>query len=121
MNIDFELQKTDLELLDVVISVPLPPGSGAPVVGEVDGEFRFNRKAGAIEWMLPVVNKDTPGGSMDFTTEASSADEFFPVEAAFRSTKTLAAVEVARAELGTGGESTFSSSSVFRTTKYSIV
>ncbi len=39
VNIDYELSNTALALQDVVITVPLPAGSGAPVIGSCDGEY----------------------------------------------------------------------------------
>ena len=41
VNIEYELEKEDMELNQVLIQIPLPPGSGAPVVHECEGESIF--------------------------------------------------------------------------------
>ena len=38
VNIEYELEKEDMELNQVLIQIPLPPGTGAPVVHECEGE-----------------------------------------------------------------------------------
>ena len=50
VNIEYELQAEDLELIDVTISIPVPSGVGAPNVADLDGEFKHDSRKNIIEW-----------------------------------------------------------------------
>lgn len=88
VTIEYELQLNDMELNDVTISIPVPAGVGAPSIGEVDGDYNYDAKKATLEWKLPVINASNPSGSMEFTMSAI-ADDFFPINVSFYSTKTI--------------------------------
>ena len=50
VNIEYELQAEDLELIDVTISIPVPSGVGAPNVADLDGEFKHDSRKNIIDW-----------------------------------------------------------------------
>jgi len=84
VNIEYTLESNELELNDVVISIPLPHGV-APVVGDCEGEYRYDRPKNVLEWRLTVIDSSNKQGSLEFTTNSGHADNFFPVKVSFAS------------------------------------
>ena len=68
-------------------------GVGAPVVGEVAGEYKFDSKKHILEWRLPVIDASNSNGSMEFNIAGMESD-FFPIKVEFISTKTYSHIEV---------------------------
>ena len=68
-------------------------GVGAPVVGEVVGEYKFDSKKHVLEWRLPVIDASNTTGSMEFNIAGMESD-FFPIRVEFVSTKTYSQIEV---------------------------
>lgn len=89
VTIEYELQSKDLELNDVTISIPVPSGVGAPTIGEMDGDYNFDSRKSVLEWQLAVIDSSNASGSLEFTIAGSIADDFFPVNVSFYSTKTI--------------------------------
>ena len=58
MNIEYELEDDSLELRDVEITIPVPSGSGAPVMNECTGEYEYDKRKGALVWRLPGTTKN---------------------------------------------------------------
>lgn len=92
VNIEYELQQDHLELQDVVITIPIPHGSGAPVVSECDGDYTYEKR-GALLWQLPVIDANNKTGAMEFSCPGNP-DDFFPVQVAFFSKKSYSGIEV---------------------------
>jgi hypothetical protein len=67
VNIEYTLNAEDLELDNVVVTIPLPAGSSAPVVASVDGEYHHNPAASVLTWTIPCINKENTEGSMEFS------------------------------------------------------
>jgi len=88
VNVEYDLQFDDLELLDVSITIPVPSGCGAPVVGNCDGAYNYDSRKNILSWTIPVVDKNNSNGQLEFSMP-SNEDDFFPVEVDFHSTKTL--------------------------------
>lgn len=88
VTIEYELQLKDLELNDVTISIPVPSGVGAPVIGEITGEYHYDSRKSVLEWQLPVIDEANCTGSLEFTI-AGNPDDFYPVTVSFYSTKTI--------------------------------
>uniref|UniRef100_A0A8C1I9Y8 Coatomer subunit delta n=1 Tax=Cyprinus carpio TaxID=7962 RepID=A0A8C1I9Y8_CYPCA len=82
VNIEYELQDESLELNDVVISIPVPSGVGAPVIGDLDGEYRHDSRRNVLEWCLPVIDVKNKTGSLEFSIPGQPND-FFPVSVSF--------------------------------------
>jgi len=86
VNLEYELQKDNLELVDILISIPLPSDVGSPNVSNVDGEYNHNTRKNILEWIVPVIDANNSVGNLDFTI-AGQPDDFFPVDVTFRSNK----------------------------------
>lgn len=86
VNIEYELKRSDMELNDVIISIPLPSGVGAPVVTECEGDYHHDSRKNVLEWSLPVIDESNESGSMEFSINAQP-DDFFPVNVSFVSKK----------------------------------
>lgn len=97
VTIEYELQAKDLELNDVVISIPVPSGVGAPTIGEMDGDYHFDARKSVLEWKLAVIDESNTSGSLEFTI-AGQPDDFFPVNVSFYSTKTICDFQVGNVE-----------------------
>lgn len=93
VTIEYELQSKNLELSDVTISIPVPSGVGAPVVGEVSGEYHYDTRKCMLEWTIPVIDGENDSGSIEFSI-AGQPDDFFPINASFSSTKTICDITI---------------------------
>uniref|UniRef100_UPI00398ED904 coatomer subunit delta isoform X2 n=1 Tax=Pristiophorus japonicus TaxID=55135 RepID=UPI00398ED904 len=93
VNIEYELQETSLELNDVVISIPVPAGVGAPLIGELDGEYRHDSRKNILEWCLPVIDAKNKSGSLEFSI-AGQPNDFFPVNVSFVSKRNYCNIQV---------------------------
>ena len=66
----------------------------APVIGEIVGDYEYNRPNRVLEWRVPTIDEANPEGSLEFSvSDVSNADGFFPVRTYFKSEKTLAQVD----------------------------
>ncbi|ESO83359.1 hypothetical protein LOTGIDRAFT_236678 [Lottia gigantea] len=79
VNIEYELEQDEIELEDVLISIPCPTGVGAPVVGDCDGDYSYDSRKATLQWSLPVIDSSNKSGSLEFTI-AGHPDDFFPVK-----------------------------------------
>ena len=88
VNIEYELTQPTLSLSDVTISIPLPTGSGNPVVTESDGDYVVDSKKRVLDWHLAVIDSSNTTGSMEFSIPGLQ-DDFFPISIQFHSDKPL--------------------------------
>ena len=73
-------------------------------------------------WRIPVINEENAEGSMEFSCAASDADDFFPVDVSFHSSKTYAGIQVsAVSAVGDGAPVPFSTQVQFGVDKYLYV
>ena len=83
VNIEFELERTDLELNNVVISIPVPSSpQGSVKVEQCDGDYKHDSRRNVIEWSNALIDADNRTGSMEFSMPGRSND-FFPVTVSF--------------------------------------
>jgi hypothetical protein len=121
VNIEYSLENTSMELNDVVITIPLPSGVGAPVVGDCEGEYHHDSRKNILEWRLPVIDASNKNGSMEFTI-AGHTNDFFPVNVSFVSKKPFCDIELEGASLVDNDTPVkFSSEVVLYVDKYEIV
>ncbi|KAL2085837.1 hypothetical protein ACEWY4_019157 [Coilia grayii] len=121
VNIEYELQEDSLELKDVVVAIPLPSGVGAPVIGDVDGEYRHDSRRNILEWLLPVIDAGNRSGSMEFSI-AGQASNFFPIAVSFVSTNNFCDIQVVKVTPVDGdGSVRFSTETSFVADKYEIL
>lgn len=59
----------------------------------MDGDYYYDSRKSVLEWQLAVIDTSNPSGSLEFTI-AGIPDDFFPVNVAFYSTKTLCDFQV---------------------------
>ncbi|MEQ2208389.1 hypothetical protein XENOCAPTIV_028111, partial [Xenoophorus captivus] len=93
VNIEYELQEENLELNDVVISIPVPSGVGAPVIGDLDGEYKHDGRRNILEWCLPVIDANNKTGSLEFSI-AGQPNDFFPINVSFVSKRSYCDIQV---------------------------
>ncbi|MPC13408.1 Coatomer subunit delta [Portunus trituberculatus] len=86
VNIEYNLENLEMELSEVVITIPLAPGAPPPVINECEGEHEYSRAHCALVWRIPVIDKTAPTAAMDFTARGVP-DNFFPVRVSFNSTR----------------------------------
>ncbi|EJD32609.1 hypothetical protein AURDEDRAFT_178297, partial [Auricularia subglabra TFB-10046 SS5] len=65
VNIEYELEASQLTLRDLTISIPLPTGSYPTVAG--DAQWSLNVHTHALDWRVPLVDGDSPSGSLEFS------------------------------------------------------
>ena len=110
-----------MELTDVIITIPVPSGVGAPVVGELDGEHHYDSRKHVLEWRLPVIDASNKNGSLEFSI-AGMAGDFFPIKVSFLSTKSYCNIEVCNVTQVEGGQSVkYSTEVLFSPEKFEIV
>lgn len=121
VNIEYELERTDMELNDVVITIPLPSGGGAPIVNEHDGEYRHDSRKNVLEWRLPIIDASSKSGSMEFSI-GGHPNDFYPVTVSFVSKKQYCDIEILNV-VGVDDEVPvkYSSDVLFYVEKYEIV
>uniref|UniRef100_A0AAZ3NW09 Coatomer subunit delta n=1 Tax=Oncorhynchus tshawytscha TaxID=74940 RepID=A0AAZ3NW09_ONCTS len=70
-------------------------GVGAPVVGDVDGEYKHDSRRNVLEWSLPVIDAKNKSGSLEFSI-AGQPNDFFPVNVSFVSIRNYCDIQVAK-------------------------
>jgi len=94
VNLEYELLQEHLDLQNVEIAVPIPQGH-TPVVEQADGSYDFDSVSGNLVWKMPVIDKDSSNGSMEFVLPFSgSTSSFFPVDVRFASVTPYSGVTV---------------------------
>ncbi|XP_033213605.1 coatomer subunit delta [Belonocnema kinseyi] len=93
VNIEYELEQTDLELNNVQINIPLPLGCN-PVVNECDGQYNHESRRNTLTWSLAIVDASTKSGSMEFSAPCSTPSDFFPLHISFSSKTSYAKIKV---------------------------
>ncbi|EJD43169.1 hypothetical protein AURDEDRAFT_167853, partial [Auricularia subglabra TFB-10046 SS5] len=78
VNIEYELEASQLTLRDLTISIPLPTGSYPTVAG--DAQWSLNVHTHALDWRVPLVDGDSPSGSLEFSV--AGHDPLFGVQVA---------------------------------------
>ncbi|XP_064157285.1 archain 1b isoform X1 [Anguilla rostrata] len=121
VNIEYELQEEGLELNDVIITIPIPSGVGAPVIGDLDGEYRHDGRRNVLEWCLPVIDAKNKMGSLEFSM-AGQPNDFFPVHVSFVSKHNYCDIQVVKVTQVDGDVPVkFSLETAFLVDKYEIL
>ncbi|XP_001608145.2 coatomer subunit delta [Nasonia vitripennis] len=93
VNIEYELEQTDLELNDVQINIPLPIGA-KPVVSDCEGQYTHEAKKNILVWSIPIIDATTKTGAMEFSVPNSRPTDFFPVHISFSSNTPYAKIKI---------------------------
>ena len=121
VNIEFELENTELELNDVTIAIPLPHGCGTPNISECEGDYTHDTRRQQLLWQHTVIDQNNKTGAMEFSC-GGNPDDFFPVTVAFTSTKSYSGIKVLEcAQVDDQQPVKFSSLVQFFADKYEIV
>ncbi|NP_001171791.1 coatomer subunit delta [Saccoglossus kowalevskii] len=121
VNMEYTLEQDDLELQDVSFAIPLPSGVGAPIIGEIDGNYHHNHRHNILEWSLPVIDVNNKTGTLEFSI-AGHPNDFFPINVNFVSRKSFCGIEVADVSMVDEQRSVkYSSDVAFFVDKYEVV
>ncbi|KAI9246502.1 hypothetical protein BDA99DRAFT_527051 [Phascolomyces articulosus] len=93
VNIEYELEADQLELRDVVISIPLP-AEPSVTVHSADGSYFVDRQRRSLDWQMPVINSSNKAGSLECNIPGDDANGFFPVMVTFVSDRLICDVDV---------------------------
>lgn len=93
VSIEYELQKLNLELNNVVIVVPIPSNVAAPIVKNCDGDYSYEKYKNCMFWRISSIDKSNATGTLEFTV-SGHADDFFPVNVSFVSDVSYCDIEV---------------------------
>ncbi|KAL3121029.1 hypothetical protein niasHT_005289 [Heterodera trifolii] len=120
VNIEYTLQREDLQLKNVRIVIPLPPAT-APVISECEGAYEYLKSKGQLLWSIPLVERGNKTGTLEFTTANGNADHFFPVQVHFSSTDSFSKITVESVETMQGDDVEFTDEMNLFPEKYEIV
>mmetsp|Transcript_9258 Transcript_9258/g.33941 ORF Transcript_9258/g.33941 Transcript_9258/m.33941 type:complete len:511 (+) Transcript_9258:234-1766(+) len=96
VNIEYEAQE-NRDLHNVLISIPVPAGREPPTVNQIDGDYRFNARAGTMEWEIQLIDQTNLNGSMEFVLPMQAdTNAFFPIDVHFSSHDIFCEVKAAR-------------------------
>lgn len=93
VNIEYETP-AQIDLQNVVISVPLPALREAPNVQQIDGEWRYDSRNSVLEWSVLLIDNSNRSGALEFVVPAADPSVFFPISARFTSSRTFSDVKV---------------------------
>ncbi|GAA0139419.1 vesicle coat protein [Lithospermum erythrorhizon] len=93
VNIEYEASSM-FDLHNVVISVPLPALRDPPSVSQIDGDWRYDSRASALEWSIDLIDNSNRSGSLEFVVPPADSSVFFPISVRFTSSKTFSDVKV---------------------------
>jgi hypothetical protein len=97
VNLEYELS-APFDLREVTIAIPVPGATaGAPQVNQCDGAWRYDPRARALLWTIPLIDETNKSGSLEFVMQSTDADGLFPIEASFSAGKTICDVQVGAA------------------------
>lgn len=94
---EYELNRTDLELKNVIISIPILTGS--PKIDSVDGEYYLNPSHKSLDWIIPVMNSENASGTLEFSIGGDDIEALFPVSIQFAANVSFIGLECVSALL----------------------
>jgi hypothetical protein len=122
VSIEYELQKLNLELNNVVIIIPIPSNVAAPIIKQCDGEYQYEKYKNCLLWRSTTIDNTNATGSFEFSVAGHPSD-FFPINVSFVSPKSYCDIQlsdVVNAE-NTSESIKHSTDIVFTVDKYEIV
>eukprot|EP00127_Corallochytrium_limacisporum_P002761 Clim_evm5s139 gene=Clim_evmTU5s139 len=94
INIEYELQRTDLQLQNVQVLIPIQ--GGQPTVNNVEeGEYMFDPRAHGLIWRIPAITASNASGTLEFVAPGQDANAFFPVHVNYASEMSYCKVSIA--------------------------
>jgi len=89
VSMEYELVRSGMELGDVTMTIPFPPGCAAPKTECEAGEATYSARNNALVWAIPLINRSNSSGTLEFTVAGVDAASLFPIAVDFKSTKTF--------------------------------
>lgn len=118
VNIEYELQDCNLELFNVLISIPVSSQGGPLNVLQCDGSYTHSH--GVLEWSLPLVDKSNPNGTLEFSA-SGDPDSYYPVNVSFTLNRPFCDMKVRGvSHSGTGQPVPYTTDCTVLTEQYSI-
>ncbi|KAI2511846.1 coatomer subunit alpha [Fragilaria crotonensis] len=93
VNVEYELTRSDMTLIDVNILLPLGT-SDPPAIEACDGDYKHDPVAGMMCWHFDKIDASNSSGALEFSIAGNNPDVFFPVRIMFKSEKLLCPIEV---------------------------
>ncbi len=93
VNIEMEMNRSDLVLHDVNILLPLGT-TEVPSIENIDGQYKHDPRQGMMCWHFDVLDGGTNSGSLEFSIPGNDPDAFFPIQIGFRSETLLCPIQV---------------------------
>ncbi|XP_065853280.1 coatomer subunit delta-like [Euphorbia lathyris] len=93
VNIEYDAAPL-VDMRNVVISVPLPSLREAPVVKQIDGEWRYDPRNSTLEWSILLIDTSNRSGSLEFVVPPADSSVFFPINVRFSSASTFSKLKV---------------------------
>ncbi|CAH9079554.1 unnamed protein product [Cuscuta europaea] len=121
MTIEYETP-ANIDLQNVIISVPLPALRDVPNVKQINGDWRYNSRNSVLEWSIVLIDNSNSSGSLEFTVPPTDPSTFFPISARFTSSSTYSHLKVTNIlPLQGGSAPKFSQRTVLVTENYQVV
>eukprot|EP00879_Flechtneria_rotunda_P014343 GHRR01014983.1.p1 GENE.GHRR01014983.1~~GHRR01014983.1.p1 ORF type:complete len:479 (+),score=151.16 GHRR01014983.1:639-2075(+) len=121
VNIEYE-SGVDYDLQHVAIAVPVPHLSHAPVVNQVDGDWRYDSRRHALVWSVDLIDNTNRSGSMEFVVPACDTEAFYPIEVSFATTSTFCDIAIdAVISTQNGGQVKYGQKRGLSTATYQVV
>jgi hypothetical protein len=95
VNIEYELLKTNLELNDVVFTIPIPSNVAAPIIKQCDGDYSYEKNKNQLKWCITTLDESNSTGSLEFSV-AGRPQDFFPVKVNFTSKNSYCDISVTK-------------------------
>ncbi|KAF7636772.1 Coatomer subunit delta [Meloidogyne graminicola] len=119
VSVEYTLERLDLELCNVQITIPLPPAT-APLISECEGSYEYIKSKSQLVWTLTSIDKTNKNGTLEFSTPNGHTDHFFPVNIRFSSLDSCCKITVESVERA-DEQILFSNEQSLITEKYEIV
>jgi coatomer subunit delta len=123
VTVEYELNRSTLDLKDVVIAIPYGAGATAPpVIKEVEGDYTLDTGRRLVYWRLASIDASNPNGVLEFAAHTEDTAAFFPIHVTFVSNSALCPVEVAAvSHAQTGIPLNFHAERMLSTDQYTVV
>jgi len=122
VNIEYELQKTNLELKNVIITVAMPMNIAAPTIKQCDGQYTYEKYKNYLVWRMDTISEANANGCIEFSVNGGHAGDFFPVNVNFTSNKSYIDIEPTGVyDAETSSPSKYSHDTHFTVDKYEII
>lgn len=68
---EYELVRSNMELQNVSMAIPFPPGCAQPKVTCEAGEATYSARNNALVWTIPLINRSNSSGTLEFVVSGA--------------------------------------------------